>query len=299
MPPIFISYRRDDSSGHAGRLYDALAARFGEADVFLDVDSIGPGEDFAEVIERTLARCDALLAVIGRTWASPRLHDPADFVRLEVERALARDLRVVPVLVAGAALPPAGDLPEVLRPLVRRNAFEVSDLRFRRDVDRLAEHLVIASAAGPAAPAVEAFTVERHVRAAPGAVFDLLADPSRAVAVFSSVTRVEPITAGPAGPGTRYRQTSRVLGAEVDSEVSYAEFARPHRLTVVVAEVGSAAPSRIEYAFAPAAGGTRVTCRYLVEGSGWKLRAAVLASRAVGLRGARRELDELAAAAES
>lgn len=293
MPTTFISYRRDDSSGHAGRLYDVLAARFGEDAVFLDVDSIGPGEDFAEVVERVLDRCDVLLAVVGRAWSSERLHDPADFVRLEVERALARGLRVVPVLVGGAALPPAGDLPPSLRPLLRRNAFELSDLRFRRDADHLAEHLV------ETAPAVEAFTLERHVRAAPEAVFDLLADPARSVAVFSSVTRVEPVTPGPPGPGTRYRQTSRVLGAEVDAEVSYVEFARPHRLTTVVAGTASGAPSRIEYAFAPAAGGTRVTCRYLVVGEGWKLRAAVLASRAYSARRARRELDELAAAAEA
>ncbi|MDQ2586496.1 SRPBCC family protein [Saccharothrix yanglingensis] len=211
-------------------------------------------------------------------------------MRLEVERAPARGLRVVPVLVGGAALPAAGDLPPSLRPLLRRNAFELSDLRFRRDADRLAEHLV------EAAPAVVAFTLERHVRAAPEAVFDLLADPARSVAVFSSVTRVELVTPG---PGTRYRQTSRVLGAEADAEVSSVEFVRPHRLTTVVAGTASGAPSRIEYAFAPATGGTPATCRYPVVGGGRKLRAAVLASRAYSARRARRELDEPAAAAEA
>jgi hypothetical protein len=98
---VFISYRREDASGMAGRLYDRLAARFGEDQVFMDVDRIGLGVDFAEVISQAVSTCDVLIAVIGQRWLTAidednkrRLDDPDDFVRLEIEAALARDIRV-------------------------------------------------------------------------------------------------------------------------------------------------------------------------------------------------------------
>jgi TIR domain len=121
MPSIFVSYRRSDAPGHAGRLYDRLVDRFGEGSVFKDLDSMEPGADFVEVIEDTVARCDALLAVIGRDWlevnqgGGRRLDDPQDWVRLEIADALKRKIRVVPVLVAGASMPSAADLPEDLQ----------------------------------------------------------------------------------------------------------------------------------------------------------------------------------------
>src|SRR3954469_18106471 len=107
MPSIFVSYRRTDAPGHAGRLYDRLVERFGAASVFKDLDSMEPGADFVEVIEETVQRCDALIAVIGRDWLAgshgggPRLDDPQDWVRLEIANALRRKVRVVPVLVEG------------------------------------------------------------------------------------------------------------------------------------------------------------------------------------------------------
>lgn len=147
-PTVFISYRREDSAGHAGRLYDALAARFGEDSVFMDV-ALGPGIDFVERITTVVGGCRSLLVVIGPDWAAPapaggssRLHDPDDFVRLEVETALAReDVFVIPLLVAGARMPGPEQLPPSLRPLARRNALELSDLRWRYDVGRLGESL--------------------------------------------------------------------------------------------------------------------------------------------------------------
>src|SRR4051812_26727912 len=108
MPMIFLSYRRTDAPGHAGRLYDRLVDRFGDDCVFRDLDTLEPGADFVEVIEETVARCDALLAVIGRDWLTPtapgkrRIDDPLDWVRLEITHALDRRIRVVPVLVHGA-----------------------------------------------------------------------------------------------------------------------------------------------------------------------------------------------------
>jgi hypothetical protein len=125
---VFVSYRRQESSHLAGRLYDRLADRFGEGQVFIDVDTIEPGVDFAEEISSAVAACEVLLAVIGPTWLTAvnelgrrRLDDPDDIVRLEIEAALARDVRVIPILVDGAVMPGRDDLPESLAGLARRN----------------------------------------------------------------------------------------------------------------------------------------------------------------------------------
>jgi hypothetical protein len=130
---IFISYRREESAGVAGRLYDRLVARFGRARVFMDVEGIDPGTDFVEAIERAVSSCRALIVIIGPRWTTVRgsdgqrrLDDPRDFVRLETSAALNRGIRVLPVLVDGAAMPREADLPEDLIPLVRRQAIEVN-----------------------------------------------------------------------------------------------------------------------------------------------------------------------------
>jgi hypothetical protein len=134
MPRLFISYRRDDTPGEAGRLADQLRARFGDDQVFLDVDAIHAGDDFPRVIDRALAECHAMLVLIGRSWVQSvdatgrrRLDDPQDFVRLEVEAALRRNVRVVPVLVRGSILPKPEHLPVTLHPLLQRQAFELAD----------------------------------------------------------------------------------------------------------------------------------------------------------------------------
>jgi len=144
MPRIFISYRRDDSSSQAGRLYDRLEGHFGQGQVFMDVDAIQPGRHFVEVVQEAVSACDALIAVIGSDWlqisdasGARRLDDPSDMVRLEVATALERGIPVIPVLVRGAQMPREGDLPVGLTDLAYRNALEVSDARFRADVERL------------------------------------------------------------------------------------------------------------------------------------------------------------------
>jgi TIR domain len=146
MSNIFINYRREDSSAYAGRLYDALLAHFGRDNIFIDIDTIGPGEDFRQVIQQTCASCEVLLAVIGRSWATiqdkngkPRLGNETDFVRLEIASALQKDLRVIPVLVGGADMPDASLLPTDLQPLAFRNAWEISDKRFHQDVEGLVD----------------------------------------------------------------------------------------------------------------------------------------------------------------
>lgn len=140
---IFISYRREDSAGHTGRLYDRLAAHFGDEQVFMDIDQIEPGEDFVQIIEEAVGSCDVLLAVIGRRWLTAgddnarRLDNPNDFVRLEIAAALRRDIRVIPVLVQGAVMPRQDELPDDLSALARRHALELSDLRWKHDINQL------------------------------------------------------------------------------------------------------------------------------------------------------------------
>ena len=145
---VFISYRRDDSGGFAGRIYDRLASRLGRENVFFDVDTIPPGRDFVDVLSERVGKCDALLAVIGKHWVSSadsenhrRLDDPQDFVRIEIEAALSRNVPVIPVLVDGAAMPHANDLPDSLTKLIRRQAVEVSHARFESDAERLTQTL--------------------------------------------------------------------------------------------------------------------------------------------------------------
>ena len=145
---IFVSYRRDDSSGHAGRLYDALSHRLGQGSVFHDVAAIDPGVDFGDAIVRALQDCDAVLAVIGPAWidaSTPaggrRLDEPDDYVRIELSTALASDARVIPVLVAGANVPSSADLPEELRALAGRQAVVLHDQTWQQDVDGLVSRL--------------------------------------------------------------------------------------------------------------------------------------------------------------
>jgi TIR domain-containing protein len=140
---IFISYRREETAYPAGWLYDRLAGHFG-GQVFKDVDSIELGDDFVEVITRAVGSCDVLLALIGDEWLTitdehgrRRLDNPDDFVRLEIEAALSRRVRLIPILVGGARMPRADELPDSLAALVRRQALELSPARFDFDTSRL------------------------------------------------------------------------------------------------------------------------------------------------------------------
>jgi hypothetical protein len=148
MPGVFISYRREDSSAWAGRLFDILSAHFGRRNTFMDLDGIEGGDDFVTVIEDKLKISDVLVAVIGSHWlvaadasGSRRLDNPKDFVRLEIGKALERGIRVIPVLVNGAAMPRAEDLPGNLRELSERQAVEVRDTHFHQDAEQLVEVL--------------------------------------------------------------------------------------------------------------------------------------------------------------
>jgi hypothetical protein len=149
----FLSYRREDSAGYAGRLRESLERRLGGEAVFRDVDTIAPGQDFVMAIDERLRECSVFVALIGREWADARdargqrrLDQEHDYVRLEIAAALARpDVRVVPVLVEGVAAPTPDELPESIRALARRQAISLRDETWDADVERLTS--VIRSAA--------------------------------------------------------------------------------------------------------------------------------------------------------
>jgi hypothetical protein len=138
---IFISYRRDDSEGETGRLFDDLVRAYGDASVFMDVAGIQPGLDFRKAIDANVSGCGVLLAVIGPTWASVtgsggtrRLDNPDDYVRLEIASALKRNIPVIPVLVHDAHMPTLDQLPEDLKDLRYRNSVELTHARWNSDV---------------------------------------------------------------------------------------------------------------------------------------------------------------------
>lgn len=164
---IFISYRREDSAGYAGRIYDRLVTEFGLDQVFFDIDTIPPGDDFVEVLSEKVQSCDVLLAVIGKTWltvADPagraRIQNPEDFVAIEISTALRRKVRVIPVLVGGGRMPISTELPESLAPFARRQAHELPDKGFIPSLEKLfpvlRKPIAVAAAAAATATSVAA-----------------------------------------------------------------------------------------------------------------------------------------------
>jgi len=144
MAHIVICYRRADSGGYAGRLYDKLTGKFDKLEIFRDVDTIKPGDDYVKAIKKAIGSCDALIAVIGPRWLDilddkgrRRLDNPNDCLRLEIASALKRNIRVIPVLVGGARMASQNNLPDDLVALTRHNTIEISDDHFSYDIDRL------------------------------------------------------------------------------------------------------------------------------------------------------------------
>ncbi|MDP3333849.1 MAG: toll/interleukin-1 receptor domain-containing protein [Methylococcaceae bacterium] len=143
MPQLFLSYRRSDTAGYAGRLSSILRKQFGADQVFQDIEAITPGSDFRAAIETAIGNSQVLLVLIGNTWLAElksqglRLSDSADFVRLEVATALKQGVKVLPLLVEGAYMPSEEELPADLKALARRQALELSDSRWDYDCERL------------------------------------------------------------------------------------------------------------------------------------------------------------------
>ena len=213
---IFISYRRQDASYPAGRLYDNLHNRFPQNEIFMDVDSLKPGIDFVQTIEERVGACDVLVAVIGKHWLSAadeegrrRLDNPEDYVRVEVGTALKRGVRVIPVLVEGASMPQASQLPEDLKPLARRNALNVSHDRFRADSERLIDSV---------GEVLEAARVERPAREPEGQ------QPRDRAPGRDKPEALQGIGAGPSAPASHRAPLKGVT----------ANLKRPRRLLVVI-----------------------------------------------------------------
>jgi len=147
MGCVFINYRREETAGEARALFSDLVAAFGKDSVFMDVDTIALGRDFRDVIREKVETCDLMLALIGREWVEVatskgrRIDDPNDFVRLEIEAALKRNIPVTPVLVQGAHMPIADQLPEGLKDFAYRNGFELSHSRWQSDVQEMIKRL--------------------------------------------------------------------------------------------------------------------------------------------------------------
>lgn len=144
MTGIFISYRRHDSAGWTGHLSERLEQFFGPDQIFMDIEKIEAGTDFIEAIESAVSSCNILLAVIGPGWLTSadtegrrRLDNEEDFIRLEIATALSRNIRVIPVLVGGGAMPASSELPDILKPLTRRQAHELADNRWDYDTEQL------------------------------------------------------------------------------------------------------------------------------------------------------------------
>lgn len=145
---LFICYRRDDTFDAAGRLHDNLAAAFGDARVFMDIDSVPLGTDFVEHVSNEIASCSAVIVMIGHQWLTAankqgrrRLDIADDMVRVEISAALQRNIPVIPVLVHDTEMPTADELPDDIRPLARRNGIDLSGPAWRGGVQRLINEL--------------------------------------------------------------------------------------------------------------------------------------------------------------
>jgi hypothetical protein len=212
---IFISYRRADSGGWARSLHDHLEERLGTGRSFRDV-AMEAGVDFHEHVESLLDRCDVLLAVIGRRWASitdadgrRRLDDAGDLVRREIARALERpDVQVIPVLVDGAKMPAEHELPPDLAPLIRRHAVELTDARWEYDVEKLTQRLRDLVGEKPRGPWWRAWPVRAGLGVAAALAVALLL-----WAAFGSHGEQAPPT-----------KAAKLSGATLDRNVSFGQY---------------------------------------------------------------------------
>jgi len=213
---VFVSYRRDDVPDATDRLVDSLTKRLGKRAVFVDVDRIEPGAPFAEVIDDFLGRTDVLLAVIGHRWMEPRQEDrdalpresSRNYVQLEIEAALLRDIRVIPVLIHGAPMPSEDALPKSMAPLAGRNAIELTRRHWDADVDglvsaieparipwyaRLQWRVLAAAAAAAVVGAVFALLLSKESGPAP--------TPATSAAIVASAATPKTKTRAPASTG--------------------------------------------------------------------------------------------------
>lgn len=218
---IFISYRRGESAGYAGRLHESLERRLGDGHVFRDVDELEPGQDFVDAISARLRDCAACLVLIGSEWllvtdrtGRRRLEQEGDYVRLEIAAALARpELLVVPVLVEGAAMPSAEDLPAPIRTLSRRHALSLRDETWDSDVDRLVATLEKKIGRRTSAGLIGALSRLPRLLPARAAAWAALAAALLAVVMFVTRNPDSPAPEATSSPGAGASEASSVRTA--------------------------------------------------------------------------------------
>jgi uracil-DNA glycosylase family 4 len=201
MSRIFINYRRQDSEGYVGRLYDHLIQHFDRNDVFMDVDTIPPGADFIQTLENAVMACEVFIAVIGPQWINAadetgqrRLDQWNDFVRIEIASALKHNKLVIPVLVGRARMPAPDTLPEEITGLARRNALELSHQRFGYDMQKLVDTLKGALPAGRRfKPPVDEETVRQKEAALKQLLTDLVGATESPLYAFRNQNRYFPV----------------------------------------------------------------------------------------------------------
>jgi hypothetical protein len=261
MASVFLSYRRSDTGGYAGRLADALAERFGRENVFMDVDSIAPGADFTAQIRTALDRAALTLVLIGPNWAGERINEPTDVVRQEVAAALARDVTaVVPVLVEGATMPAAATLPADVAAIARINAMPLSNTRWQYDVGRIAS---LIDARGPQSAARRAVrTLLPRQRRLPAAI--------GVIAVLAVIAVIVAVTSG---GGSKVDPAKKVAACEASHAMTKAAVERPPRpgeSAITAGELQDSAPGFDSFAtctWPPAAGADADGYRVIVNTS--------------------------------
>lgn len=249
---IFVNYRRNDSEGEAGRLFDELEKDFGEHSVFMDVTAIEPGQDFRKAIDQSVAACSVLLAVIGPQWIDSRdasgvrrLDDPGDFVRSELASALRRNIPVLPVLVRGARMPRSEELTDELKELAYRNAVELTHARWKSDIQLLIRALrpymgraVTENPAIESRPADARVAVPAQQRAPASGVANVPAEDSIDPQTLDKLSRELARYLGPianvivkraAQRGASLDQLCTALGREIVSDADRARFLRTVR----------------------------------------------------------------------
>lgn len=222
---IFINYRRGDDPGFTQALFSRLEQAFAPERLFMDVDNIAPGLDFVQVLNEQVARCDVLIAVIGKNWLGTvdesgerRLDNPEDFVRIEIESALSQKKRVIPVLVNDAKMPRSTELPESLKPFARCNAVRLTHERFRADTQGLIKALEQVLTEADAARRVDGEAARREAKAKEKAEAE-----RRRQERLEARKRRETKPEAPPGETERREPSSGVVGwiAGLPSEISW------------------------------------------------------------------------------
>ena len=219
MGDVFINYRREDSAPYAGRICDRLESAFGSEHVFMDVEDIAPGADFAEAIDKTVGSCDVLVAIIGPRWVEllkSRLGE-RDFVGYEIAVALNRGVTVIPVLVGGAKMPLQSELPPELAALTRRQAISMRDSGFDQDANDLVRSVQRATGGGRSGKRLAYSVIAAGiVIAIVGSALLLLRSRQQASLNGTWIARMERAGQKPYNIRLQFQQSGRVLMGQVE-----------------------------------------------------------------------------------